>query len=893
MMRRTISIACAAMAITASAQQSLRPTTMAVDTSLISRLSLEGLNIIDASQMNNKDQVTSAIDAIRGRVAGLQVERNGANALSAVRLRGTSSLAGGNDPLIIVDGVMGDLSLLQSIYPTDIESFTILKDASETSQYGSRGAAGVIKVTTLKGSTGRMKVNYNGLFGLSSVYKTLDMLSADGYRAFSRERGLDLLDYGSATDFDKEITRTAFTQQHHVALHGGTDESNYRVSLGYVNEESIIRDRGTESFLANINVTQMMFDGLLRIDVGMFGSTEDTKGVYDEQSLFYSAATFNPTTPADKTYGYPSASQICNPLALLDRKNDNEGVHLNVHAQMLFNILPELNVTLFGSYSYDRDEQKQYFPTTTWNRAQAYRGTSKEKSLLGNISVNFNKTFGIHALTATALAEVQKDTYTGFHTTVTNFSSNTNGYEDLAAGALRPWSGTGSYYESPRTASFMGRVGYVLLDRYQLSASVRGDGSSKFGDNHKWGVFPSVSGSWIISKEQFMRGVKFVDNLKLNMGYGVSGNQNGIDSYTTLSQAKASGMTATGSDYLVTFSELRNANPDLKWEVSRTFNIGLDASMLDGRLLASISYYHTKVSDMLLPYTMSVPPFTYSTLVANLGSMRNTGLEISLGGTPIATRDVTLTINANLSFQSNKILSLSGYYHGVYLYAPAYHAIGSLNGAGFHGNSNVTYRLEGHSLGTFYLPKCDGLVTNANGERTYNIADLNGGGVDTSEGEDRYIAGQAMPKVLLGSNISLRYKDFDVSIQMNGAFGHKIYNGTSLAYMNVSSMPLYNILADAPAQNINDQTVTDYWLESGDYLNIDYITVGWRVPLKKNRFIEGMRLALTMNNVATFTSYSGLTPMINSTNVNSTYGIDDKRTYPLYHTYTLGVTLNF
>jgi hypothetical protein len=252
-----------------------------------------------------------------------------------------------------------------------------------------------------------------------------------------------------------------------------------------------------------------------------------------------------------------------------------------------------------------------------------------------------------------------------------------------------------------------------------------------------------------------------------------------------------------------------------------------------------------------------------------------------VGGTPLLTRDWELTINANLTFQQNRLLSLSGYHDGQWLEAPAQATIAKLNGAGFHGgNNDVVFQVIGQPLGVFNIARCNGLVSNGNGAYTYDTG-------------DNYIAGQAMPKALLGSNISLRYKQFDVSMQANGAFGHKIFNGTSLAYMNVSSFPLYNLLAEACEANIKDQTVSDYWLERGDYLNIDYITVGWRVPLRQNRFVESMRLSLTMNNVATLTSYSGLTPMLNSSNVNATLGLDDKRSYPLYHTYTFSVSLNF
>ena len=281
-------------------------------------------------------------------------------------------------------------------------------------------------------------------------------------------------------------------------------------------------------------------------------------------------------------------------------------------------------------------------------------------------------------------------------------------------------------------------------------------------------------------------------------------------------------------------------------------------------------------------------------MLANIGSMRNSGTEISVGITPLKTKDMELNINANITFQKNKLLSLSGMYNGEYVSASEYTVIAGLNGAGFHGGyNNIVYQIVGQPLGVFYLPHCTGLVPDGNGGYTYGIADLNGGGVNLEDGEDRYIAGQAVPKTLLGSNISFRYKQFDVSLQVNGAFGHKIYNGTSLTYMNMNSLPDYNVMAEAPARMIKDQTATDYWLEDGDYINFDYLTVGYYVPLKSTKFLRNMRLAFTINNLGTISGYSGLTPLVNSMTVDSTLGVDDKRTYPLSRTYTISLSLNF
>ena len=843
------------------------------------------VRVIDESQMNNQNQVTNTMDAIRGRVAGLQVERNGSNALSAVRLRGTTSLTGGNDPLIIVDGVMGDLTLLQSVYPTDIQSFTILKDASETAQYGSRGAAGVIDIKTKRGKEGKASINYNGSFGLSVPYKRLNMLSADSYRSYVKEHNLILLDLGCDNDFQKQIERNALIHQHHIAFAGGGKNSNYRVSLGYMQEQEVIKEIGNRSFLSNMNMTQIMWDGLLRIDLGMFASSQEEHNIYDEQKLFYSAATWNPTFPDHPNSsgawdGNPGASQITNPNALIGQKNHSTGTHISTHAKLTFQLLPELKLSLFGAYTYDTNELMVYLPTSTAGGGEAQRQTTRSESLLQNAILSFNKKWDKHSFQASLFAEFQKDKKRGYGVKVTQFSNDIGGYDNLAGGAVRPWGGTTSFYEYPSMVSFMGQASYTYDGRYSINATLRADGSSKFGDNNKWGNFPSVSIGWDIGKEKFIRDLNIFDDLKINAGLGWAGNQGAIDSYTTLRLLEPNGTPATGQTLITTYTELKNSNPDLKWEVSRTFNIGITTEVLKSRLVFSANYYHTKVYDMLYPYTVSVPPFKYPKLVANMGSMEKSGMEFSLGGTPLVTRDMMLTINANLTLPKDKLLSLSGNYKGEEMLAPAMAAISTMNGAGFHGYNDVVFQAIGQPLGVFYMPHFTGFQVNSDGTRVYQY-------------DSPYIAGQATPKMLLGSNVSFRYRNFDITLQANGAFGHKIYNGTSLTYMDITSLPLYNVLEEAPNEKIASRDITDYWLESGNYLNIDYITLGWQVPIPKNRYLESMRLSLTLNNVATITSYSGLTPMINSSSINGTLGLDDKRTYPLYRTWTLGVSLNF
>jgi TonB-linked SusC/RagA family outer membrane protein len=852
----------------------------------------------------NKEQITNPLEAINGRVAGLSIQHsnNGVAAMSAVRLRGTTSLTGGNDPLIIVDGVFGDLTTLSSVYPTDIESFTILKDASETAQYGSRGASGVIEVTTKKG-TGLSQVSYNSSFGFTSVYKNLNMLSADGYRNAVTAAGLSLVDKGYNTNWQEEIEQTGFQQDHHIAFTGGTASSGYRVSLGFMDHNGVILHDNLRNFTSNMNMYQSMFKDFVKAEVGMFGNIQNNHtAIYDVQKTFYSAAAFNPTFSTSRNEnggwnGFTDANQINNPLALMDSRTKKSTTHISTHARLTFNISAAWKLSLFGAYTHDEVETSQYLPTSIWAHGQAYKGTAKTESLLGNVVLSFNKTLGLHHIDALALAEVQRDNYNGFHTTATNFSTNEFGYDNLQAGALTLWEGTGSYHETPSLSSFMGRVTYDYANRYSLTLTTRADGSSKFGDNNKWGFFPSLSGAWIISSEGFMKECTWLDNLKLRAGYGLAGNQGGIDSYMSMNLVEPSGIVPVGQSAAVSLAMLRNTNPDLKWEKKHTFNAGIDAAFLGNRIIASVDFYTSKTTDMLYLYNVTTPPFPYSTLLANIGSMRNSGVEIALGFTPVATRDMELNFNANVTYQRNKLLSLSGNYNGYDITAPTYKAFASLNGAGFHGgNNNIVYQIVGQPLGVFYLPHCTGLVSDGKGGYTYGIADLDkSGSVDIEDGKDRKVCGQAVPKVLLGSNISFRYNVWDIAVQINGAFGHKIYNGTSLTYMNMNSLPGYNVLADAPSKKITDQTATDYWLEKGDYVNFDYVTIGWNVPLSRGikEYVSRLRLALTINNLATISSYSGLTPMINSSNVSGTLGVDDKRTYPLSRTYTIGVNISF
>ena len=833
-------------------------------------------------KLQNKGIVNNALDVLNGNAAGLSVTSNGMDRmaqLSSVRVRGTTSIVGGNDPLVIIDGVTSDIATLSTIYPADIESFAVLKNAAETALYGSRGASGVIEVKTKKGTGKGFQISYETNVGIEAMSKKLEMLSANEYLAAAQRLGVHANNGGYNTNFYDVITRTGFVQNHYLAFSGGSEKSNYRASFGYIDHNTIIKTKDYNNFVAKIDVTQHAIDNRLTGDFGVFGSTYKNNDIFDSQMLFYSAACQNPTYPAGRDANgnwtkNGSAYRINPPSAVLVERSDQREMYFNTHMRLVYNLAPWLKLSAFGSYSYTSNENSEFCPTWVWAQGNVYRGEFKKQEYLGNVSLNFDRSWGGHALTAGLSTEYHYQEKTAFWTRAKGITTNAFGYDNIGATASRPYGATGSTYEDQSLASVMANASYTLYNKYTLALTMA---------------------EWNVKKERFLQGFNGINTLKLRAGYGRSGNLGGISAYTTMDNVQQTGIVPVNNTPTVTLGMIRNNNPDLKWETKSTFNIGGEIGLWNNRLMLTAEYYYSKTTDMLYAYDVPVPPFAYDKLLANIGSMSNQGLEIGFSIAPVQTKDWDLNVSMNLSLQKNKLLSLSGNYNGMNMSAANITAIGSIDGAGQNGgdNNHVLYQIVGQPLGVFYLPHCTGLYKDEQGTMKYKIADLNNdGNIDFGDGGDRRVCGQATPKAMLGSNISLRYKDFYVSMQMNGAFGHKIFNGTSLAYNNMSSFPVYNVLKGAPQRNIVDQNVSDYWLERGDYLNLEYLTIGYNIPVK-SRVVSSLRVSCSVNNLATITSYSGLTPMINSYVMNSSMGIDDKRCYPMYRTYSVGVSVQF
>lgn len=864
----------------------------------------------------NQGVVNNPLESIKGKVAGVVITQNGGDPTSrpSIRVRGTSSLSGGNDPLVIIDGVFGDMDMLNAIAPADIETFTILKDASETAQYGSRGAAGVIVVTTVKGKNGMKTLSYNGTYGISNVYKNLDMLSADQYRGLGQRLGTTVTDRGHNSNWFDEIEQLGYTQNHNLSFGAGTDDSNYRASIGLIDQQGIIKNSGMRNYTAKLDAMQNMFNDKLKIEFGMFGSLKESDNTNDYLKTFYSAASYNPTFPTVKNEDGvwdedPMANEIHNPMGRLEIKDRETNAYVNVHGRLTYTILEGLKLSAFGSYTYNVKENKRYFPkdikASMADGGHAERIDNKQNILMGNIQLTYTKDFNEkHHFDALALVEGQKYHYTGFTAKSHAYETDYFGYNNLKAGGDVKYGDVESLENENRISSFMARVNYMYDNRYIITANLRADGSSKLGSENKWGFFPSASAAWVINEEAFMKDVDWLSNLKLRAGYGLTGNQDAIAAYNSLALYKPTGVTSLGGSPMATYGIQRNANPDLRWEVKKTFDVGVDFGIMNGRYSLTADWYHSKTTDMLYNYSVPVPPFIYPTLLANMGEMTNTGFEVAVNAGLVQTKDFEFNLGANFSWQKNKLNSLSGTYMGQDLSTSKYIALAQMSGAGFVGNNSVVYMMEGQPVGVYYIPRSLGLSEpDANGHRTYIVDETIDGepGFNANDGGDRYIAGQAMPKYYLGLNLNFRYKRFDLTTQMNGAFGHKIFNGTSLSYMNLSQFPTYNVMNGAQDDMIFAQDITDYWLEKGNYLNIDYITVGYNFNCEKIKdYVKNVRLTFSVNNVATITGYSGLSPMLNSqtiTNITdagqNTLGIDNKQFYPLSRTYSLGVSVTF
>ncbi len=849
----------------------------------------------------NKGYISNAIEALAGNVPGLLITNNGGNINGnpTVRLRGTTSLSGGNDPLVIIDGVFANLNQLLAIAVEDLADLTILKDASETAQYGSRGAAGVIVATTKRGERGQYSVEYSGKFGLGTIAKSIEPLNATEWRELRDQitpgAGLDM---GYDTEWMKWVRNDVSTQNNHnVAIIHGTDNFSMRASIGAQLQNSLIRETTNDNYNMSFAANQKALDGILVFDLNLRASQRNQVNINNPMS---GALTYNPTFPGfrnpetGKWDRDPNSMMAGHPGESFDQPTYMKGNNITASGKITWNILKGLQLSAFGSFGRVLNSNKSYSPTTISSSVgRATISNTERTDMMGNMQLTYVKNIGKSEINALLLAEAQQIETFNSSMSASNFDSDKFGFNNMQAGAVVNYGSISSSATENALLSYMARLNYMYDNRYVITANFRTDGSSKLGKNNKWGFFPSGSVAWLISNEGFLKGAQYISSLKLRAGYGVTGNQDAISAYNSLQVMSPSGTTTYEGIPTVTYSISSNANPDLKWETKYTFDVGLDFAFFKSRLSGTVDYYRSTTKDMLYTYQVPVPPFVYTTLLANMGEMTNNGLELALRGDVIRTKDWTLNVSANAAYQVNKLISLHGTYQGQELTTPKYIVLASGTAGGLTSNTGVTYMTEGKPLGIFRLPVHDGFNVDDLGRKSYKVKDLDGNGIDLSDEGDREEFGQAMPKVTANLTLNLKYKSFDLAAQFQGAFGHKIYNFTNMCLNDLSGFPMYNVLKSALAENIFGLSHTSYYIENGDYVNIAYITLGYNLPnsVVKNSKIKGLRVALSCNNVATITGYKGLTPMINSASIDG--GVDARNIFPIMRTYALQLNVKF
>ena len=850
----------------------------------------------------NKGYVADAIEALSGNVPGLLITNNGGNINGepTVRLRGTSSLSGGNDPLVIIDGVFSNLSQLQNLAVEDLADLPVLKDASETAQYGSRGAAGVIVATTKRGERGQFNVEYSGRLGVSTIAREILPLNADQWRKLVNDicpgSGYDM---GYDTEWMKWVRNDhPFQNNHTISLTHGTDNYNMRASIGANLQNSLIKETTNNNYNINFAANQKALGGRLVFDLNLRASQRNQKNIGG--NVMSGALTYNPTFPGhrnpetDKWDRDPNSMMAGHPGEAFESPTYITGNNITASGKITWNIIKGLQLSAFGSYGRMLSSNKNYSPTTiSTSVGTATIRNTERTDMMGNIQLSYIKTFGKHEINALGLVEAQKvETFTS-SMSASNFDTNKFGFNRMDAGAVVKYGNVSSNATANQLLSYMARLNYMYDSRYVLTANLRADGSSKLGANNKWGFFPSASAAWILTNEQFMKGLRYLNNLKIRVGYGLTGNQDAITAYNSLQVMNPTGITNYNGLPTVTYAIGSNANPDLKWETKATFDVGVDFAFFRSRLSGTIDYYRSRTKDMLYTYKVPVPPFVYTSLLANMGEMTNNGIEFAIRGDVIRSKDWTLNVSANAAYQVNKLISLHGTYNGEELTTPKYIVLASGTAGGLTSNTGVTYMTEGKPVGIFRLPVHDGFDEDVQGHLHYRVKDLDGNGVDLSDEGDREEMGQAMPKVTANMTINLRWKNFDLATQLQGAFGHKIYNFTSMCLHDLSGFPMYNVLQEAIDDNIYGLSHTSYYLEKGDYVNIAYVTLGYNLPVSvtRNSLIKGMRVAFSCNNVATITGYSGLTPMINSASISG--GVDARNVFPIMRTFTLQFNVKF
>ncbi|ALM47989.1 TonB-dependent receptor [Flavobacterium psychrophilum] len=825
-----------------------------------------------------KGVITSTEQALQGKVAGLTVTQSTGDPASGatLRLRGGTSLTASNSPLIVVDGIAGvDINVVQ---PSDIKSVDVLKDASATAIYGSRGANGVIIITTKNGMKSTSVV-YNGFTGISEASNNLDLLSADQWRGYVRANNLaDAVDYGGNTNWQKELQQTGFTQSHNISIASGSENSTLRASLLYLKNEGVIKTTNLERVSANVAGTQYAADKALKFDTGLFANIDKWHPL--DYRIFERAFNLNPTIPvrdAQGNYTQVGGTLNENPVEIMNNRiADNERHRVLGYFKTEAKFLNDFTATVNLSLEHNAMQGNTYKPSYAMMEGRTERGYAQktyEEYTNAQLEsyLSYNKLLGKHSINGLVGYSFYENIYKGFGAQRSGFVTDLFGYNNLGAGYNYRLGDVYSYQGKSNLVSFFGRANYSYDGKYMFTGTVRRDGSSRFGANNKWGVFPSASAAWKISGEDFMSGTSnWLSNLKLRAGYGVTGNQDGIGEYKSLSILGVGRDSyydpATGT-WSLAYSPTQNPNPDLKWESTKQLNIGLDFSLFD-RITGSIEVYDKQTEDLLYTYQVPQPPYLVGTMLANVGDLSNKGVELTLNANIIKKDSFTWDANFNFAKNKQKIEKLSNQtYKTDIIYS------GSLHGLSGMSNQFSQIIKEGYAVGTFWGPTSEGLDAEGN----------------ILVSEDSKAIGNAQPDFSLGLGMDFTYKNFDFGFTGYGMFGQDILNASNMMLNDPNRLPSYNVTDDFLGSGITSSPkFSSYWIEDGSFFRLQTVTVGYTVPFKDSK--SKLRLYVTGQNLAVFTNYSGVDPEVNMSGLDNP-GIDRFNNYPRPRTITFG--LNF
>lgn len=832
----------------------------------------------------------TAADFIQGKVAGLTITTSSGDVTSqqSMRLRGTSSLTGSSEPFVVIDGVPG-LSL-NSVAPQDIESISVLKDASASAIYGSRSASGVILITTKRGVQNKTTVDYNGYLAFDVLSNKPDVLTAGEYRQWAADNSVDIsvFDKGANTDWFKEISRTGISQNHDFSLSGAGTNNSYRVSVSYLDQEGVMMDNYQERINTRFSINQKALKD--RLDINISGGLNQRD--YQATTTYNFVLAYNvvPTIPvknADGTWWDSDEYDQGNPVRNMTynsapRKTSlifvNGKADLKITKSLTagINFYKERNSYDASNYSDSRTRQGRA------STGFASRSSSTSDKTLIETTLNYAKKFGKHDVGLLGGYSYEDYYYQSSFAQNRYFVTNLFGPNNLGSGEQLLTGDVGSDASMNKLISFFGRMNYSFADRYIISATVRRDGSSKFGADNKWGTFPSVSAAWRLIDEPFMEGLKGVfDELKLRVGYGSSGNQSGLNPYQSLSLYGSSGLYFDNGAWHTAYGVSQNPNPDLRWETTSMFNVGVDFSIFNARLNGTIEYYNKVTDDLLYNYSVPVPPYMYSTMMANVGSMENKGLELTLSGDVIRSNDFRWTLSVNAAHNENKITSLSNAE-----FTTSSIKTGSAWVRG--GSTNTTHIIqEGYQVGQFYGPECLGIDETGK----YIINDMVDGIPGFTITDYTYI-GQAQPKLTYGVNSTTTYKNFELSLFLRGVYGNDVLNFSKMSYANLQWLPGANVLSSALTMGLKQSPFyNSYYIEKGSFARLDNLTFAYLLSPKDMLGVSRIRFYGTVHNLMTITKYKGVDPEVPMSGLDP--GVEGREYYPKTRTYILGINVTF